>query len=214
MELEAGKSIIRALAGQAPGGSPLPCLLVADFSLCPHKVDRASSLCLFLSGHQSHHGYPSLMTSSNYLPKFLPPKPSYWRSEVQHVHSWVSLVTQAVKNPPAMQETQVQPLGQEDPLEEEMATHSRMLAWKIPRAEEPGELQSMGLQRVGHDRVTEHKQDLCILGGHRYPVYNTSRVESHRSMWPRGTFYFYLELAGPFVVPHTQSLGVSAKCSK
>ena len=60
-------------------------------------------------------------------------------------------MTQAVKNPPAMQETQVQPLGQEDPLEEEMATHSRMLAWKIPWAEEPGELQSMGLQRVGHD---------------------------------------------------------------
>ena len=74
MELEAGKSIIGALAGQAPGGSPLPCLLMADFSLCPHKVDRARSLCLFLPGHQSHHGYPSLMTSSNYLPKFLPPK--------------------------------------------------------------------------------------------------------------------------------------------
>ena len=49
------------------------------------------------------------------------------------------------------QETRVQSLGQEDPLEEEMATHSSILAWKIPRTEEPGRLQSMGLQGVGHD---------------------------------------------------------------
>ena len=51
-----------------------------------------------------------------------------------------------VKNLPAMQETQVPSLGQEDPLEKEMATHSGILAWKIPRTEEPGGLQSMGLQ--------------------------------------------------------------------
>jgi len=50
-----------------------------------------------------------------------------------------------------MQETRVRALGQEDPLEEEMATHSSILAWKIPQAEEPGGLQSMGSQRVGHD---------------------------------------------------------------
>ena len=56
-----------------------------------------------------------------------------------------------VKNLPAMQETEVQPLGQEDPLEKEMATHSRILAWRIPWTEEPGGLQSTGLQRVGHD---------------------------------------------------------------
>ena len=55
-----------------------------------------------------------------------------------------------VKNLPAMQETQVQSLGQEDPLEKVMATHSSILAWKIPWAEEPGGLQSVGLQRVGH----------------------------------------------------------------
>ena len=52
------------------------------------------------------------------------------------------------------QETQVQPLGQEDPLEKELATHSSIVAWKIPRTEEPGRLQFMGLQRVGHDRAT------------------------------------------------------------
>ena len=56
-----------------------------------------------------------------------------------------------VKNLPAMQETQVQYLGQEDPLEKGMATHSRILAWRIPRTEEPGGLQSMELQRVGND---------------------------------------------------------------
>ena len=55
-----------------------------------------------------------------------------------------------VKNPPAMQETQVLSLGQEDPLEEGMATRSSILAWRVPRTEEPGGLQSMGSPRVGH----------------------------------------------------------------
>ena len=55
-----------------------------------------------------------------------------------------------------MQETQVQSLSQEDNLEKEMSTHSSILAWRIPWTEEPGELQSMELQRVGHDWVTEH----------------------------------------------------------
>ena len=64
---------------------------------------------------------------------------------------WTSLVAQMVKCLPTMQETQVQSLGREDPLEKEMATHSSILAWKIPWTEEPGRLQSMGLQRVGHD---------------------------------------------------------------
>ena len=57
---------------------------------------------------------------------------------------------QTVKHLPAMWETQVQSLGQEDLLEKEMATHSGILAWKIPWMEEPGRLQSMGSQRVGH----------------------------------------------------------------
>ena len=60
-------------------------------------------------------------------------------------------MAQTVKRLPAMQETRVQSLGQEDPLEKEMATHSSTLAWKIPWTEEPGRLQSMGSQRVGHD---------------------------------------------------------------
>ena len=61
------------------------------------------------------------------------------------------LVAQMVKYLPIMRETGVQSLGQEDPLEKEMATHSSVLAWKIPWTEEPGRLQSMGLQRVRHD---------------------------------------------------------------
>ena len=64
---------------------------------------------------------------------------------------WASLVAQAVKSLPAMQETWVQSLGQEDPLEKGIAPHSRILAWRIPRIEEPGGLQSMMLQRVRHD---------------------------------------------------------------
>ena len=62
-----------------------------------------------------------------------------------------SLVAQMVKYPPAMQETQVQSLGQEDPLEKGMATHSSILVWRIPWTEEPGRLQSMGSQKVRHD---------------------------------------------------------------
>ena len=62
-----------------------------------------------------------------------------------------SPVAQTVKHLPTMRETGVQSLRQEDPLEKEMATHSSILAWKIPRMEEPGGLQSMRPQRVGHD---------------------------------------------------------------
>ena len=60
-----------------------------------------------------------------------------------------------VKNLPAVQETQVRALGQEDPLEKGMATHSSMLVWRIPWTEEPGGLWSLELQRVGHNSATE-----------------------------------------------------------
>ena len=63
----------------------------------------------------------------------------------------VSSVAQMVKRLSTMQETRVRSLGWEDPLEKEMATHSSTIAWKIPWTEEPGRLQSMGSQRVGHD---------------------------------------------------------------
>ena len=65
-----------------------------------------------------------------------------------HIYVWTSLVAQMVKHLPTTWETRVRSLGQEDPLEKEMATHSSVLAWRIPWTEEPGGLQSMGSQRV------------------------------------------------------------------
>ena len=65
------------------------------------------------------------------------------------LNNWASLMAQTVKHLPAMLQTQVQSLGWEDPLEKEMATHSSILAWRIPWTEEPSELHSMGSQRVG-----------------------------------------------------------------
>ena len=71
------------------------------------------------------------------------------------VYEWVSVVAQIVKNLPALREMQVQSLGQEDPLEKGTATHSSILAGKIPWTEKPGGLQSMGSQRVRHDWATD-----------------------------------------------------------
>ena len=69
----------------------------------------------------------------------------------QEHHNWASLVAQRLKRLPAMWETWVRSLGQEDPLDKEMATHSSILAWRIPWTEESGGLQSIEWQRVGHD---------------------------------------------------------------
>ena len=68
-----------------------------------------------------------------------------------HSSILASLVVPSVNSLPAVQETQVQTLGEEIPQEKEMATHSSILAWRIPWTEEPGGLQSVGSQRVGHD---------------------------------------------------------------
>ena len=74
---------------------------------------------------------------------------------VRNAESWTlpqaSQVALVVKNPPEMRETWVQSLGWEDPLEEGMTIHASILAWRIPWTEEPGGLQSIGLQRVGHN---------------------------------------------------------------
>ena len=69
-------------------------------------------------------------------------------------------MAQTVKNLSTIQETQVQSLDQEDPLEKRMTTHSSILAWEIPWTEEPGGLLSMRLQRVGHDLVTKQQQQV------------------------------------------------------
>ena len=70
------------------------------------------------------------------------------------IYGFLSLVAQMLKRLPAVWETWVQSLGQEGSLEKEMATHSSILAWRIPWMEEPGGLQSTGSQRIGHNRTT------------------------------------------------------------
>ena len=74
-------------------------------------------------------------------------------------------MAQMVKCLPTMQETQVRSLGGEDPLEKEMATHSSTLAWKTPWMEEPGRLQSMVLQRVGHDAPPWNRTPRQVIPG-------------------------------------------------
>ena len=74
-----------------------------------------------------------------------------WALRIQCCLTGASLVVQTVKNLPAMQETQGQSLGQEDPLEKGIAIHSSILAWRIPWTEKPGGLQSMGSERVRHE---------------------------------------------------------------
>ena len=99
---------------------------------------------------------------------------------------WVSLVAQLVKNLPAMQETQVQSLGVEDPLEKETETHSSILACKIPWIEEPVRLQSMGVQRVRHDLATKPPQVLTF-----WPPRGTSFSNSFlREVSPFSGLYF------------------------
>ena len=73
-----------------------------------------------------------------------------------------SLVTEMVKNPPAILETWIRSLGWEDPLEEGMATHSSLLAWRIPWTAEPGGLQSMGSQSVRHHWATKDTAHTCV----------------------------------------------------
>ena len=85
-----------------------------------------------------------------------------------------SLAAQVVKNPPAMQETWVWSLGQEDPLEKGKATQSSILAWRIQWTEEPGRLQSMGSERVGHDWINTHNR-CSILSQYRSSTRHFSR---------------------------------------
>ena len=89
------------------------------------------------------------------------------------------------KNLPAVQETQIQSLGWEDPLEKEMATHSSILAWKISWTEEPGGLQSMGSQRVGHNWATNtYLLTYCCLSclpRHRLNAVSEPNSYSHES---------------------------------
>ena len=123
-------------------------VLQPDFPSCIRTLTPAqfwARLMLFFSAWQtaSQPSLPSAWTSPHTLMS-----PHHGPDSFPHQ---ASLVAQTVKNLPVVGETQVQSLGWEDPLEKETATHSSILAWKVPGMEEPGRLQSMGSQRVRHD---------------------------------------------------------------
>ena len=112
------------------------------FSLCPGQGENeALALSLTKIRLFQRDKLKHLIVSGNNQKK---------KYEARQIYK-TSLVAQMVKRLPTMRETRVQSLGQDDPLEKEMATHSSTLAWKIPWMEEPGGLQSTGSQRVGHD---------------------------------------------------------------
>ena len=120
------------------GDSPGKNTLVGSHSLLQgifptEELNPGLLHCRQILYHLSHQGSPNFSLQKHTL------------------LNWASLVAQRLKRLPAMRETWVRSLGREDPLEKEMATHSSILVWRIPWTEEPGGLQSMGLQRVGHD---------------------------------------------------------------
>ena len=126
-----------------------------------------------------------------------------------------------VKHLPIMWETWVQSLGREDPLEKEMATHSSILAWKIPWTEDPGRLQSMGSQRVGHDWATFFLSYVTDLQSHLVLVLTYSRVfpnvvrvkklkrkfsglnNSHIGPMPVFSLVIFLYMTNISIQPHT-----------
>ena len=124
-----------------------------------------------------------------------------------------SLVAQTVKHLPTMQETRVQSLGQKDLLEKEMATHSKILAWKIPWMEDPGRLQSMGSQRVGHNWVTS-LSNLTIGWIQGYRIGNSERLlwrfehtGTNPLQMPKDNFiWLFYCLVEKAMAPHSRTL--------
>ena len=120
------------------------------------KVKSLSRVLLLATPWTAAHQAPPSMGFS---------KQEYWSGAPLPSPSTGRLQIQLVKNQPAMKETPVRSLGREDPLERAMATHSSILAWRIPWAGDPGRLQSTGSQRVGHnrtDRLSLHSDTLEV----------------------------------------------------
>ena len=109
-----------------------------------------------------------------------------------------SLVAQPIQNPPAIQEPRVRSLGLEDPLEKGTATHSRILAWRIPWTEGPGGLQSMRSQRVGHDWATN-----------TFPFRPSGKKDLSRH---RNSTVWYVSSSEMFVLPGSLHVQVSPPC--
>ena len=131
-------------------------LILLSIFLCPTSPTKMSPPLFKEIGHVSCHCWKALFPILHIAEKgaryILLTQPRFLANAISK--EGASLVTQMVKHLPAMQETWVQSLGREDPLEKEMATHYSTIAWKIPWTEEPGRLQFMGLQRTGHDWAT------------------------------------------------------------
>ena len=118
---------------------------------------------------------------------------------------YTSLVAQMVKRLPKMRETWIRSLDGEDPLEKEMATHSSILAWKIPWTEEPGGLQSMGLQRVGHNWATSFFNVLYFTikrfkNGWHHSSYVLDTSDAPKSLW-RSSFCPALCVLSRLLIP-------------
>ena len=126
-------------------------------TLCSTKICMCSNIVIWLGNFK-------LSTAAIYL--YFPCSQSCWWKIIYSIYFMELPRWFSGKILPAMQEMQnawVQSLGQEDPLEEEMATHSIILAWRIPRTEEPGRLQCIGSQRVRHSWVLTHMHLFYIL---------------------------------------------------
>ena len=119
-----------------------------------------------MGSQRVRHDWATSLSLSLIAPSWMCKEPallSSFRITLQsHSNLEIPLVAQMVKHLPAMRKTWVQSQGWEDPLEKAMATHSSTLAWKIPWAEEPDRLQSMGSQRVGHDWMTSLSLSLSL----------------------------------------------------
>ena len=123
------------------------------WSVCPTRL----CLCFILASSYLTPTHTVCMHSYIYPPLWIDQgdfRKNYTYTYIHNIHMWASLVAQTGKSPPAVQETHVQSQSWEDPLEKGMATHSSILAWEIPWTEEPRRLQSMVLQRVGHNWAT------------------------------------------------------------
>ena len=132
--MSCGLGCTRLQPSLQPGQLLVPCICLLK------PLDMHSKYCFLLN-------LPSLVECHMW-------KVTQGHQQLTHFYCTCSMVAQMVKNLPAMPETWIGSLGLEDSLEKEMATHSSILAWRIPWTEEPGSLQSMGSQRVRHDRVT------------------------------------------------------------
>ena len=149
------------------------------------------SLGLHYHHHHDHHSlslsFPSSPSSSK-LHFFLSCRRIVLKlcSVCMYIHTyciWASPVAQMVKNLPAMQETWARSLGREDPLEKKMAIHSSILAWRIPWTEDPGGLQSIGLQRVWHNWVTNTHTHILYTHTYTHTHIQYFNMQAERDLW-------------------------------